>query len=439
MAQQAPECPVGYSSSSTSPTGGFWEHAPIPSWSPYAGIATDPVAFCTDLTSLTHTGLPGRSTGAPGSSTEHVGSNGYGMDFLSLLEARKAMPEMLEDFPTAACDYLKGLDGGACSSMAGSAPYGLHSASQCTGSSALPIRNDEYTSSPLECLGNSTLVQDSIMVRIPCHSLEVKRDGNQQQAPVNAFLQQMLPSSVAIQGSSLGYSSTGNGMVFPEDQVMDDARSLPDAVSFSEYRSDTELTRANQHVQHITSLQARTCSRNGSGAASGLKKRKSEEKLGGSQRKSKQDTSHTSPPKVTTNNEEYLVNWLKLFHQALDILVSRQTQTQAPVGEREKVIALQHIVSPYGKTDRASVLLETIKHIEYLYEQIQLYSEPYIENSTKKVHFQWGGQEEQKAGVEHDLRSRGLCLVPVSCTPQLLRDNSLLDCLTPPYKSSLYQ
>lgn len=191
---------------------------------------------------------------------------------------------------------------------------------------------------------------------------------------------------------------------------MDDARSLPDAVSFSEYRSDTELTRANQHVQHITSLQARTCSRNGSGAASGLKKRKSEEKLGGSQRKSKQDTSHTSPPK-----------------------------TQAPVGEREKVIALQHIVSPYGKTDRASVLLETIKHIEYLYEQIQLYSEPYIENSTKKVHFQWGGQEEQKAGVEHDLRSRGLCLVPVSCTPQLLRDNSLLDCLTPPYKSSLYQ
>ncbi|PNT61669.1 hypothetical protein BRADI_5g18500v3 [Brachypodium distachyon] len=410
MAQQAPECPVGYSSSSTSPTGGFWEHAPIPSWSPYAGIATDPVAFCTDLTSLTHTGLPGRSTGAPGSSTEHVGSNGYGMDFLSLLEARKAMPEMLEDFPTAACDYLKGLDGGACSSMAGSAPYGLHSASQCTGSSALPIRNDEYTSSPLECLGNSTLVQDSIMVRIPCHSLEVKRDGNQQQAPVNAFLQQMLPSSVAIQGSSLGYSSTGNGMVFPEDQVMDDARSLPDAVSFSEYRSDTELTRANQHVQHITSLQARTCSRNGSGAASGLKKRKSEEKLGGSQRKSKQDTSHTSPPK-----------------------------TQAPVGEREKVIALQHIVSPYGKTDRASVLLETIKHIEYLYEQIQLYSEPYIENSTKKVHFQWGGQEEQKAGVEHDLRSRGLCLVPVSCTPQLLRDNSLLDCLTPPYKSSLYQ
>ncbi|XP_024311534.1 uncharacterized protein LOC100833856 isoform X4 [Brachypodium distachyon] len=417
MAQQAPECPVGYSSSSTSPTGGFWEHAPIPSWSPYAGIATDPVAFCTDLTSLTHTGLPGRyqgnqtvlSTGAPGSSTEHVGSNGYGMDFLSLLEARKAMPEMLEDFPTAACDYLKGLDGGACSSMAGSAPYGLHSASQCTGSSALPIRNDEYTSSPLECLGNSTLVQDSIMVRIPCHSLEVKRDGNQQQAPVNAFLQQMLPSSVAIQGSSLGYSSTGNGMVFPEDQVMDDARSLPDAVSFSEYRSDTELTRANQHVQHITSLQARTCSRNGSGAASGLKKRKSEEKLGGSQRKSKQDTSHTSPPK-----------------------------TQAPVGEREKVIALQHIVSPYGKIER-QCCLKPSNTLNIYMSKYSYTVNPTSRIAQKKVHFQWGGQEEQKAGVEHDLRSRGLCLVPVSCTPQLLRDNSLLDCLTPPYKSSLYQ
>jgi hypothetical protein len=51
--------------------------------------------------------------------------------------------------------------------------------------------------------------------------------------------------------------------------------------------------------------------------------------------------------------------------------------------------------------------------------------------------FQWGGKEEQKA--EHDLRGRGLCLVPVSCTPQVFQGNSLPDCWMPAYKSPLYR
>lgn len=58
MDKQAPEIPVGYSSSSTSPTSSIWEshqiiqmHAPFPSWSPHAGTllaaaATDPATFC---------------------------------------------------------------------------------------------------------------------------------------------------------------------------------------------------------------------------------------------------------------------------------------------------------------------------------------------------------------------------------------------------------
>jgi hypothetical protein len=56
---------------------------------------------------------------------------------------------------------------------------------------------------------------------------------------------------------------------------------------------------------------ARTSSRSASGAAGDPKKRKSEENLGGNGKKSKQDTSITSPPKVT-NYEEYLTNWFKL-------------------------------------------------------------------------------------------------------------------------------
>lgn len=153
-------------------------------------------------------------------------------------------------------------------------------------------------------------------------------------------------------------------------------------------------------------FQVRTGSRSGSGAAGDPKKRKSEDRLGDNGKKSKQDTSSTSPPKAEVPDVKS--------------------------GERDKIIALQQIISPYGKTDRASVLFETIKHIEYLHEQIQLLSEPYMKNITNEVPFQWGGKEE-------DLRGRGLCLVPVSCTPQVFQDNSLPDCWTPAYKSSRYQ
>ncbi|KAH7547597.1 hypothetical protein FEM48_Zijuj01G0326600 [Ziziphus jujuba var. spinosa] len=57
----------------------------------------------------------------------------------------------------------------------------------------------------------------------------------------------------------------------------------------------------------------------------------------------------------------------------------------------ERIVALQQLVSPYGKTDTASVLLEAMEYIQFLHEQVkelELYS----------------------------LRSRGLCLVPVSST-----------------------
>ena len=52
----------------------------------------------------------------------------------------------------------------------------------------------------------------------------------------------------------------------------------------------------------------------------------------------------------------------------------------------------------------------------------------------------WGGLDrKEKAEVEADLRSRGLCLVPVSCTPQVYRDSNGPDYWTPPYRSCLYR
>ncbi|KAK8918816.1 Transcription factor bHLH112 [Platanthera zijinensis] len=82
----------------------------------------------------------------------------------------------------------------------------------------------------------------------------------------------------------------------------------------------------------------------------------------------------------------------------------------------DRVAALQQLVSPFGKTDRASVLHEAIEYIKFLHDQINVLISPYL----KVGHFK---QQDKKAGKLNDaeemvqeLRSRGLCLVPVAST-----------------------
>lgn len=41
--------------------------------------------------------------------------------------------------------------------------------------------------------------------------------------------------------------------------------------------------------------------------------------------------------------------------------------------------------------------------------------------------------------AEHDLRDRGLCLVPVSWTPEVYRDGTAMDYWTPAYRGCLYR
>ncbi|CAI9774712.1 unnamed protein product [Fraxinus pennsylvanica] len=111
-------------------------------------------------------------------------------------------------------------------------------------------------------------------------------------------------------------------------------------------------------------------------------------------------------------------------------------KTQAPkVKFTDKITVLQQIVSPFGKTDTASVLWETICYIRFLQEQIQLLSSPYLKNNSCKD--PWGGLD--TGDMEVDLRSRGLCLVPVSWTPQIYGDNNGSDYFTPPYRGCLYR
>ncbi|RLN22662.1 transcription factor bHLH68-like isoform X1 [Panicum miliaceum] len=122
----------------------------------------------------------------------------------------------------------------------------------------------------------------------------------------------------------------------------------------------------------------------------------------------------------------------------------------------DRITALHQIVSPFGKTDTASVLQETIGYIRFLLGHIETLSFPYLglgghgnENSIMQQHtvatllnhstsngmveaaeaastqqleeVNGGGDDE---GSNKDLRSRGLCLVPVSCTSHLAGDDS---------------
>ncbi|KAM7509542.1 hypothetical protein LguiA_019995 [Lonicera macranthoides] len=118
----------------------------------------------------------------------------------------------------------------------------------------------------------------------------------------------------------------------------------------------------------------------------------------------------------------------------------------------DRITALHQLVSPFGKTDTASVLLEAIGYIRFLQSQIEALSLPYLGSGSANMRHQHsavqgernclfpedpgqllndncmkrkGAPDQQDSNEEgkKDLRSRGLCLVPLSCTLQVGSDN----------------
>ncbi|KAI3785584.1 hypothetical protein L1987_44706 [Smallanthus sonchifolius] len=84
----------------------------------------------------------------------------------------------------------------------------------------------------------------------------------------------------------------------------------------------------------------------------------------------------------------------------------------------DRIAAIQQLVAPFGKTDTASVLMEAIGYIKFLQTQVETLSVPYMKSTNEigGISSQGGQMEVGNAGViKRDLRSRGLCLVPVSC------------------------
>ncbi|KAF2938622.1 transcription factor bHLH110 isoform X1 [Oryza sativa Japonica Group] len=79
----------------------------------------------------------------------------------------------------------------------------------------------------------------------------------------------------------------------------------------------------------------------------------------------------------------------------------------------DRITALQQLVSPYGKTDTASVLHEAAACIRQLHQQIQILTAPYPGTSSSSA-----SSQQQDAGggggTATELRRRGLCVAALS-------------------------
>ncbi|XP_022874962.1 transcription factor bHLH153-like isoform X4 [Olea europaea var. sylvestris] len=102
---------------------------------------------------------------------------------------------------------------------------------------------------------------------------------------------------------------------------------------------------------------------------------------------------------------EHKRNSVSLDQSSLMGLKKKIQKIDAPLSSKEKkekvgerISALQQLVSPYGKTDTASVLLEAMEYIRFLHEQV-------------------------KEVEQHNLKSKGLCLVPISFTDGVASSN----------------
>ncbi|KAG6488062.1 hypothetical protein ZIOFF_056820 [Zingiber officinale] len=95
----------------------------------------------------------------------------------------------------------------------------------------------------------------------------------------------------------------------------------------------------------------------------------------------------------------------------------------------DRIAALQQLVAPFGKTDTASVLMEAIGYIKYLLGQVENLTEKYTRLSGNKRSRRVMQEAADKLGEESfepkaGLRSRGLCLVPLSCTSYIVSEET---------------
>ncbi|XP_004485677.1 transcription factor bHLH112-like isoform X2 [Cicer arietinum] len=103
----------------------------------------------------------------------------------------------------------------------------------------------------------------------------------------------------------------------------------------------------------------------------------------------------------------------------------------------DRITALQQLVSPFGKTDTASVLHEAIEYIKFLHDQVNVLSAPYMKNGSPIQHHQGCDNVKESEGKKQDLRSQGLCLVPIASTFPVTNE-TIVDFWTPSFGGPLF-
>ncbi|PON90627.1 Myc-type, basic helix-loop-helix (bHLH) domain containing protein [Trema orientale] len=142
----------------------------------------------------------------------------------------------------------------------------------------------------------------------------------------------------------------------------------------------------------------------------------------GSDQESVQCTSTVTTTTCTVPNRRTSSKKIKTENPTTNVPAKRKEK----LGER--ITALQHLVSPFGKTDTASVLHEAMGYIRFLQEQVQVLCSPYLQRLPSSLPDKEGGGGGENGvvggeGRSKDLRSRGLCLIPVECTVHVANTN----------------
>ncbi|CAO2823743.1 unnamed protein product [Amaranthus hypochondriacus] len=103
----------------------------------------------------------------------------------------------------------------------------------------------------------------------------------------------------------------------------------------------------------------------------------------------------------------------------------------------DRITALQQLVSPFGKTDTASVLHEAIDYIKFLHDQVNVLSTSYLKSGTA---IQQQGYDDLKNNEEgkQDLRSKGLCVLPISSTYPMAQETPV-DFWTPTFGGTTFR
>ncbi|KAK6118638.1 hypothetical protein DH2020_047630 [Rehmannia glutinosa] len=116
----------------------------------------------------------------------------------------------------------------------------------------------------------------------------------------------------------------------------------------------------------------------------------------------------------------------------MELMPKRLKTADVPLSSKEKkdkvserISALQQIVSPFGKTDTASVLLEAMEYIQFLHEQVKVLSAPYLYSTPTQLQVTITTMCicTSKDDEASSLKAKGLCLVPISFTAGVASSN----------------